>query len=162
MLAVYTSSTFYHGWAESEHKEWLHKVDHACVYVFIAGTATPFLTWIGDPSSWSALGVLWAITIVCVYLSLSAFDVSEKYSHWFAGALAILASITVCLLAKCMPFEGVLMFMAGVTTYFSGMYFYLNRSIKHHHVLWHMAVLVGSTLHYFTVMLYVLPSLVVL
>src|ERR1700712_4134083 len=44
ILAVLGTSAAYNMWPISRTKWWLRRFDHACIYVLIAGTYTPFIT----------------------------------------------------------------------------------------------------------------------
>ena len=39
----------------------------------------------------------------------------------------------------------------------AGAYFYAKKQMPYHHVIWHVFVLAGSILHYFSVLFYVIP-----
>jgi hemolysin III len=60
-------------------------------------------------------------------------------------------------LLESLPRGGVVLLFAGGLAYTFGTIFYLQRRIPYHHALWHVAVLAGSSLHYFAVLLYVIP-----
>jgi hemolysin III len=51
-----------------------------------------------------------------------------------------------------MPKPGLLLILGGGLAYTGGLLFYVARRIPYHHLAWHLAVLVGTTLHYFAVL----------
>jgi hemolysin III len=52
---------------------------------------------------------------------------------------------------------GILWLLAGGIAYTGGLAFYGWKSLPHHHAIWHLFVMAGSTCHFFAVMLHVLP-----
>ncbi|MEO8999462.1 MAG: hemolysin III family protein, partial [Rhodanobacter sp.] len=51
-----------------------------------------------------------------------------------------------------------LLLIGGGVAYTLGVPFYLWRRLPYHHALWHVFVLAGSVLHFFAVLLYVIPG----
>ena len=52
---------------------------------------------------------------------------------------------------------GLLLLLAGGLSYTAGAYFYIRKQMPYHHVIWHLFVLAGSILHYFSILFYVIP-----
>jgi hemolysin III len=52
---------------------------------------------------------------------------------------------------------GVILLVLGGLAYSGGVVFYVWRKLPYHHAVWHMFVLAGSALHFFAVLLYVIP-----
>src|SRR5262249_15532402 len=70
MLLVYLASTLYHGWPRTNTKSVLQVIDHAAIFLLIAGTYTPF-----------ALGPLLGgggLALLGVVLALALFGVGMK------------------------------------------------------------------------------------
>ena len=61
MIVLYTASTLYHSLPMPETKRIMRVVDHASIYLLIAGTYTPFtLVTLEGAWGWSLFGVVWA------------------------------------------------------------------------------------------------------
>jgi len=61
MVLLYLSSTWYHAVPNGRFKERLHRLDHAAIYLLIAGTYTPFTLGVLDGAwGWALFGIVWA------------------------------------------------------------------------------------------------------
>ncbi|MGS0756504.1 PAQR family membrane homeostasis protein TrhA, partial [Roseateles sp. GG27B] len=70
MMLLYLVSTLYHAVPEGRAKLWLNRMDHAAIYLFIAGSYTPFaLGVLHGGWGWMLLGLVWTI---------AAFGVTAK------------------------------------------------------------------------------------
>src|SRR5262252_9812549 len=62
MLLVYLASTLYHGWPQTKTKSLLQVIDHAAIFLLIAGTYTPFaLGPLRAAGGLAMLGIVWAL-----------------------------------------------------------------------------------------------------
>ncbi|HAE89724.1 MAG TPA: hemolysin III, partial [Idiomarina sp.] len=53
---------------------------------------------------------------------------------------------------------GLLLLLAGGLAYTLGVIFYVRKQMPYHHAIWHLFVLAGSILHFFSIFYYVLPQ----
>ena len=53
---------------------------------------------------------------------------------------------------------GIVLLLAGGLCYSLGVIFYIWRRMAYHHAVWHLFVLAGSVLHFFSVFFYVVPA----
>jgi hemolysin III len=82
LAVMFGASALYHRvtWSPNV-RSWLRRVDHSTIFVFIAGSYTPFaLLVIGGWLSWTVLGVVWAGALAGVLLSVAWID-SPKWLH---------------------------------------------------------------------------------
>ena len=82
LAAMFGASALYHRvtWAPDV-RAWLRRVDHSTIFLFIAGTYTPFALLVVDGwLSWTVLGVVWAGAVAGVLLSIAWID-SPKWLH---------------------------------------------------------------------------------
>src|SRR3954470_13965660 len=69
LIMLYAASTLYHSVRNVNHKEFWQRVDHAAIYLLIAGTYTPFtLISLRGPWGWSLFGVVWTLALAGVLL----------------------------------------------------------------------------------------------
>ncbi len=134
---------------------WLfQRLDHAAIYLKIAGTYTPF-TLITGQGLW-LLGGLWAAAACGVALKLvsparlRALAIALYLAMGWAGVL-ILPD-----LAQILPTLVVALMLAGGVVYTVGVVFYLWTALPYHFAIWHVFVLVASFLFYAAVMALVL------
>jgi len=158
LVLLYTASTLYHGLPLGRAKAVFRVLDHSAIYLLIAGTYTPFaLVSLRGPWGWSVLGVIWGCAVVGIVLR-TAFG-----SRWrvapviFYVAMGWAGVVAIRPMIAAVPARGLALVALGGLAYTFGIVFYGWRRLPYHHAVWHLFVLAGSTLHYFAVLLYVVP-----
>jgi hemolysin III len=153
LVALYLASFMYHSSRDLRWKRFFLKWDHACIYLLIAGSYTPFtLGPLRGPLGWSLFGVIWALAFVGVFRELR---VAKRGG--FVGAMLYLAMGWLCILVAKPLFENLstsafaLLFAGGVV-YSLGIIFYLAKGLKYHHAIWHLFVLGGSVCQYLAIL----------
>lgn len=158
LLILYAASTIYHAVRSQRAKELFRRVDHAAIFLLIAGTYTPFLlTNLRGPWGWSMFGIVWGLCgagAVFQLLSRNRYRVATTAAYLFAGWLIIVA---VKPLVEQVPAGAVWLLLAGGLCYTVGVIFYLWQRLRYHHAVWHTFVLGGSCCHYLAAILFLLP-----
>ena len=158
MLLLYTNSTFVHSLKEGKWKDLFEILDHSSIYIFIAGTYTPYmLVAIRGELGWSLFGVVWGIAILgCVFKAffVKRFLFMSTFFYLVMGWLIVIAWNP---LTAAIPAGGINLLVAGGAAYTVGTIFYVWRGFPYHHAIWHLFVLAGSVLHFFSILLYLLP-----
>ena len=156
MAMLYLSSTLYHALPHSRAKRVLAKVDHCAIYLFIAGSYTPFaLGVLNGAWGWSLFGVIWALA--AFGLLMKVFD---RLSHPLLStglylAMGWLVLIAAVPLLERVSVNGVLWLVAGGLAYTGGVVFFLADSrLRFGHFIWHLFVMTGTACHYFAVLWY--------
>ncbi|MEC5385125.1 hemolysin III family protein [Uliginosibacterium sp. H3] len=156
MVLLYLSSALYHGAAQGPRKSFFHKLDHAAIYVLIAGTYTPFtLGVLGGVWGWTLFGLIWAMA--SIGLLLKAFGgLSNRFAsiglYLLMGWLIVVAAVP---LIEKVPMAGLLWLVAGGLAYTGGVIFYaLSSRLRFGHFIWHLFVMAGTTCHFFAVLWY--------
>jgi len=159
LVLLYGSSTLYHGLRNERAKRVFRVLDHAMIYVLIAGTYTPFtLITLEGAWGWSIFGVTWGLAVfgvVMTALFLDRFGFAHILTYIGMGWLAVVA---IRPLIDALPLGGLAWLVGGGLAYTGGVVFYANKRIPHHHAIWHLFVLAGSAMHFAAVLLYVLPA----
>lgn len=153
MLVLYTASTLLHSFPDGRVKNVFEVLDHASIYLFIAGTYTPFLlVALRGPLGWSLFGIVWGIAAGGTVFK--AFFVKKFLflSTLFYVAMGWLIVFAWSPLKEAIPYESLLLLAGGGVLYTVGTVFYVWRSFPYHHAVWHLFVLAGSVLHYFSVL----------
>lgn len=158
LVILYAASTFYHSSTSLRLKKNLQVVDHCCIYLLIAGSYTPFGVVIaGETWGRELLAGIWAFAIVGILIKLiirDRFPAINVISYLIMGWLGVFAIQPLFNALGLMP---VILAVAGGIAYSLGVVFFPWKSIKHHHAIFHIFVLLGSIIHYAAVVLYVVP-----
>lgn len=161
LVVLYAASTIYHSTNSSKLKKHLQIVDHCCIYFLIAGSYTPFgLVIAGDSFGRGLLAAIWGFAIVGILVKLligARFPAINVISYLVMGWLGIFAVQPLFNVLGIMP---VILAFAGGIAYTLGVIFFPWKSIRHHHAIFHVFVLIGSIIHYAAVVLYVVPHAV--
>ena len=154
MLLMYSASTLYHAIPFPKAKTILKKFDHIAIYYLIAGTYTPFLLVImRNTFGWVLFGIIWGLailgTILKIYLPSNGKKLWSVGLYLLMGWLVIIASDT---LFDLMPKIAIVFLVLGGLFYTLGVIFYVWKSKKYTHAIWHGFVLTGTIMHFFAIL----------
>lgn len=159
LIALYTSSTVYHAVTLPHLKRVLQKIDHAAIFLLIAGTYTPFtLVNLRGGWGWTLFGMVWSIAIAGMIMELI---VKKRYKSLSIGlylGLGWLVMIAIGPMLDNVEPGGLVLLLVGGLFYSLGVIFYVWKTLVYHHAIWHLFVLAGSAFHFFAVLLYVIPG----
>ena len=159
MIFLYTASTLYHAIPNLKAKRILQMLDHSAIYVMIAGSYTPFCLVTLEGMTGTILCIaVWTIAIAGVILQ----PILLKRAEWLNCLLYLLLGWCVVLVMKpliaALPMAGLWLLASGGVVYSLGVIFYLWDRIPYNHAIWHLFVLGGTALQFFSVLFYVLPQ----
>jgi hemolysin III len=158
LVTLYAASTFYHSAVSPDRKRILQIVDHCCIYVLIAGSYTPFtLIVLRSGIGQNLFLFVWAFAILGIVSKLffgKRFPIISVLSYLVMGWIGVIA---VEPLFAALGFAPIALVIAGGLAYSIGVIFFAWKSIRHHHAIWHVFVLMGSTFHFLAIALYVIP-----
>ena len=158
LVILYAASTVYHSVLSPKLKKRLQIIDHCGIYLLIAGTYTPFGLIIADTSlGRGLLAAIWALAIIGILIKLvihDRFPALNVISYLAMGWLGIFAVQPLFNALGLMP---VALAVAGGVAYTLGVVFFPWKSIKHHHAIFHIFVMLGSIIHYAAIVIYVVP-----
>jgi hemolysin III len=156
MVILYFTSTLYHALPPRRAKEILRRMDHGAIYLFIAGSYTPFtLGVLQGPWGWTLFGLVWGIAAIGV--TLKAID---RIAHpWVSTGLYLamgwMALVAIVPLVERVPVAGLAWIAAGGLAYTAGVVFFaLDSRVRYAHFLWHLFVIGGTACHYVAVLDY--------
>lgn len=158
LVLVYVCSTLYHSLVRTRARHVFQVLDHAAIYLLIAGTYTPFTLvalkgWVG----WTLFGIEWGLAaagIVFKSFTVERFQVLSAVVYLLQGWMAILV---VRPLAGAIGGQGMAWLMAGGVAYTAGIVFFALDRIRYFHAAWHIFVLAGSLAHYFAILFHIVP-----
>ena len=152
LILLYSSSTLYHAVSEAVLKRRLRQLDHAAIFILIAGTYTPFLL-INLRDSWGFVlfAVIWLIALTGVIIELATGLKYKKLSLSLYLGMGWLVIVAIEPMLRYVDTPGLLLLLAGGLSYSFGVIFYVWKGLFLHHLIWHLFVLAGSVLHFFAV-----------
>lgn len=157
LFLLYTLSTLYHS-LHGRAKLVFQKLDHAAIYLLIAGSYTPFtLVTLRGPWGWSLFGIVWVLAIVGIVIDSVHHNGPRIYQIIIYLLMGWVVLIALYPLIQNLPTGGLVLLVVGGLCYTGGLLFYgLDEKLAHAHGIWHLFVLAGSISHSLAILLYVL------
>lgn len=159
LILLYSSSTLYHSVTQPELKSRLRQLDHAAIFVLIAGTYTPF-TLISLRSDWGIplFILIWSIAVAGVIIELATGLKYKKLSLGLYLGMGWLVILAIQPMLANVAANGLWLLLAGGLSYSFGVIFYAWKRLYMHHVIWHLFVLGGSVFHFLSVYYFVMSA----
>lgn len=149
---LYLMSTLYHALTPYGVRKVFSVFNHTSIYLLIAGTYTPFaLTTIAGVHGWVVFGLIWGFALLGIVL-YSVFGERMRnisvITYVIMGWLIIFAFND---LAKQLPLISIAMLISGGVAYTVGCIPYFMKKTKWAHSIFHLFVIFGSVLHFFSI-----------
>lgn len=158
LTIFYVISTLYHTIRSPKTRYVFRVLDHAGIYLVIAGTYTPItLVSLRESSGWVLFGVIWGLAIAGAIFKSFMTHRLAFLAPVFYIALGWLIVVDLEGLLTFVPIKGVLWLVAGGLFYTVGVIFYAIDRIPYNHAIWHVFVIAGSLCHYLSILWYVVP-----
>ena len=157
LILLYSASTLYHYSQKPNLRRKLNILDHASIYVLIAGTYTPFTLvtlkgWVG----WTIFGITWGIALIGIFFKLFYTGRYDKISTIAYVAMGWIIIFAIKPLIENLPLNGLYWLMVGGIFYTIGAILYSIKKMKYNHAIFHVFVLLGSFSHFMAIYFYVL------
>lgn len=164
LVILYTMSTLYHAFKINKAKRVFRVIDHCSIYLLIAGTYTPYTlvalreesVW-GLSVGWILFGFVWGAAVMGIVFNavdIKKFRIVSMVTYIVMGWVIVLASVP---LARVLEDAGIKLLLAGGVIYTVGALFYaFGKKYKYMHSMFHVFVVTGSILHFFSILFYVL------
>ena len=152
-VLLYLTSMVYHALPGNRAKKVFQVLDHAAIFLMIAGTYTPFTlgvlrgTW-----GWTLFGLVWSLALAGVLHTAIGGVRYPKLSTWLYLAMGWLILIAVKPLWLRMPSWGLFWLFAGGFAYSVGVGFYAAKRVSYSHFVWHLFVIAGTACHFIAVL----------
>lgn len=157
MVLMYIVSTLYHTFQAEGVKRIFRVLDHACIYVLIAGTYTPFtLVTLKGGLGWTLFCIIWGMALLGVLYKIffiNKMPILSVLGYIGMGWTAIMA---VRPLLEALPLWGIIWMVIGGVMYTGGVIFYAWEKLPYNHAIWHGFVLAGTASHFITIYGFVL------
>jgi len=153
-LLMFSTSVLYHSARDPRLRLRLRRLDHAAIYLLIAGTYTPFTlgamkgTW-----GWTIAGIVWGLAVLGIAFKTTAlgfrFPKASVALYLVMGWIVVIA--VKPLMQQLTPHE-LRWLVAGGLCYTGGVVFYMWKSRPYTHAIWHVFVLAGVACHFVAVL----------
>ena len=157
MFLEYMASTLYHALRHEGAKRVFKVLDHSFIYLFIAASYTPYcLVTLSEVGGWPLFFAVWGVAIAGV--AAEAFWVFR--ARWVNVLIYLLVGWAVVwfipVLYALLPPVGFWLLVAGGLCYSLGCIFYVLKWVPYFHAVFHVFILAGTILQYFSILLFVL------
>ncbi|MDR0403404.1 MAG: hemolysin III family protein [Treponema sp.] len=153
MILMFLASTLYHALQSPGVKKIFRIFDHQAIYLFIAGTYTPFcLLGLKGAWGWTLFGFEWALAItgIVLYALNCRFVKKAELAIFILMGWAILAGFVP--LVKAISPKSLVLLFSGGAAYTAGTFWYkAGKTVRGTHVVWHVFVLAGAVCHFWAV-----------
>ena len=164
LISLFLFSALHHAVSHPRVKHILLALDHAGIYLLIAGTYTPFCLLMPPGREGDLMALIWGLAGVGITVQLAAFlakrnDGYERFAFVFYLAMGWIPILWAgdYVLGALAPL-GLDLLVAGGVAFSVGVIFYLWKRLPYGHALWHLFVVVGAAFHFFSIFHYVIPE----
>lgn len=153
LLAMLAFSTAYN-FAKPAWRPKLRRLDHAGIFLMIAGSYTPFTTQLLE-GAWSVgmTAAVWTIAGLGVLGKLFLGHLDRKVWVVFYLALGWIVVIALRPLASSITWGALVLLAVGGVLYSTGVAFYVNKRLKFARAIWHGHVVAAASAHWAAVLL---------
>ncbi|MBL8332721.1 MAG: hemolysin III family protein [Rubrivivax sp.] len=150
MALVFLASTLYHALPRGRARFWLHRADHAAIFLSIAGSFTPFaLHGLGSTRGLLAFVAVWLLALAGMAFKARGRLRCPRLSTLLYVALGWTAAAAALPTLEVLGPRELELVAAGGAAYMVGALFFLaDRRLRYGHFVWHLFVLVGCACHF--------------
>ena len=124
LMATFCASAFYHMTPWEGLRPTLRRIDHAAIYLKIAGTYTPLVVMIGTGFGYLVLGIVWIMAVIGMVMKLFYWQSPGKLGTMLYLAMGWLSVFLVWSLLPIMPPVAMWLITAGGLLYTAGVVFF--------------------------------------
>jgi len=149
MILLYLVSALYHALPPGPAKAWLHRLDHAAISLFMAGSTMPFaLGLLQDGAGWAVILLVWVAAGLGMVVKLAGALRHRVWSTTWYVAMGWLALMATAPLLERIGDTGLTWLAAGCAAYTVGaVVFLFDDRMRYGHLVWHLLVMLGSACH---------------
>jgi hemolysin III len=145
MLFGLVASAFYHLSPWPRLKPWLRRIDHAAIYLKIAGTYTPIVVLIGSGFAYAVLVGVWLLALAGAVMKLGFWNAPGRLDPLFYLALGWASLLLVWPVIATLPVSASVLILIGGLTYSAGVFVFANwHRLRFAGAMWHGMVLGAS------------------
>ncbi len=154
LLASFGFSAAYNMTLHARTRAVLRRLDHAAIYLLIAGTYTPMaLLGLGGAAGAWLCAAIWALATLGMVMKLGFFHRFERAGFWLYLAMGWLGVAALWPLIAALPTAPLVLLGAGGLIYTLGSVFYSLKRLPFQRAIWHGHVIAAAATHYAAVVL---------
>ncbi len=155
-IILFLASTLYHSFSFTGYRDLFQKIDHASIYLLIAGSYTPYLiVTVGGAIGYTFLTIVWIAAIAGIVFEVIWTNRYPKLSTYLYLIMGWMGLFLIYPLYKSFDVMGILLLFIGGVFYSVGTIFYRMKDNGWMHVIWHLFVVAGAGFMFFSIYLYV-------
>ena len=148
LVATFGASAFYHMTPWEHLRPTLRRIDHAAIFLKIAGTYTPLVVMIGSFGSYMLLALIWALAVLGVIRKIFFWRTPCRYDTLMFLFMGWLSLLLIWSLVPLVPVATICLIAVGGLLYSVGVVFYSWQGLKYSMAIWHAFVLTASLCFY--------------
>ena len=153
LIATFIASALYNMSPWESTRPVFRRIDHAAIYLKIAGTYTPLVVLVGSLSSYLVLATVWGLAVFGVIRKLFFWRTPGKSGTVLFLIMGWLSVILIWSLVPVLPVTATALIVGGGLIYTIGVIFYVWKSLKFSRAIWHGFVLSASICFYIAIAL---------
>lgn len=147
-ILAFVASAVYHLTPWEEARPTLQRIDHATIYLKIAGSYTPIVVLIGTAFAYAVLGFVWLVALIAAVAKLKSWLLPGVRSTRLYLALGWAAVVLFWPMQAVLPGASVALIVFGGVLYSVGAIFNHLESLRYSTAIWHSFVLSASACIY--------------
>jgi hemolysin III len=156
LIAMLTCSACYHMAQNGRRKQILRRLDHAAIYVKIAGSYTPLAVLLAGDAAPSILAGIWGVALVGVAFKMVSARRWESFTLTLYLAMGWAVVVIGGPILNGVSNATFMLIAAGGGLYTVGVLFLYWERLRFHNAIWHAFVLIASFLIYAAILLEVM------
>jgi hemolysin III len=158
LVGMFAASAAYNLISRHGLKEIFRRLDHAAIFIMIAGSYTPFAILVGGAAGHAMLAAVWAIAAIGVAIKLRFPRRFDKLSVLLYLAQGWIVLFALGPIITVLPSQALALLLAGGVVYTLGVPFHLMEWMRFHNVIWHIFVLGGAACQFAAIKTAVMQS----
>lgn len=156
LVILFLASTLYHSFSFTGLKDLFQKIDHASIYLLIAGSYTPYLmVTVGGVMGYVFLGIVWFAAIAGIIFEVVWTNRFPKLSTYLYLIMGWMGLLLIYPLYLNFAVSGIILLFLGGVFYSLGTFFYRMKHNGWMHVIWHLFVVAGAAFMFMSIYLHV-------
>lgn len=144
LVLAFVASAAYHLSPFDRPRDLLHRIDHATIYLKIAGTYTPLVVMLGGILSYCVLALVWVTALIGAWAKLRFWSTDAKGSLSLYLGMGWAAVVLFPSMVLHLPAIVVILVVKGGVLYTLGTIVFARKSMPFQNAIWHGFVLAAS------------------